>query len=138
MVVSIALLGATLSPLVRSPHDDAFPLSTYPMFAIARPTTLTLTYAIAIGRGDVRHAIRPELVGSGEPLQAMAILETAMRSEPAARALCEQIAGRVARDHDFDDATQVRIIWGTHEAVAYLVRHEPGIERERVRCEVPR
>ena len=45
-VVSIALILATLSPLVRDPIDDSYPLSTYPMFAWKRPTTLQMSYAI--------------------------------------------------------------------------------------------
>lgn len=137
-VVSIALLGATLSPLVRPVSDDAFPLSTYPMFATTRATTATVSYAIAVGAGAVRHTIPPMLVGSGEPLQAMAIFERAVHHQAEALALCEQIALRVSRDHDFDDATTVRIVTGTHDAVDYLVRNVIGNETERVHCPVPR
>ncbi len=135
-VVSLALLGATLSPLLRSPTHDAFPLSTYPMFAISRPTALTLTYAIATG--GRRHAIAPDVIGSSEPLQAMAILDTAMLREPDAHALCARIAGELATDHAYDDATTVQIVTGTHDAVDYLLRQTLGPERERVRCEIPR
>ena len=39
-VVSIALLGATLEPLIRKPWEDGFPLSPYPMFAFKRPTKM--------------------------------------------------------------------------------------------------
>ena len=137
-MVSIALIGATLSPLLRDPLDDAFPLSTYPMFAVVRPTTLAMTYAIATGAGELRHAVPPELVGSSEPLQAMAILDTAVLGEPSARALCEQIAARVAREPAYADATEWRIVSGTYDAGDYLVRHAAGREWERVRCPVPR
>ena len=137
-IASIALIGATLSALLREPHDDGFPLSTYPMFATVRPSTLAMTYALAIGPGDTRRAIAPDLVGSAEPLQAMAILDAATADPASTRALCEVIAGRVGRAADLAGATEVRIVTGTHDAVAYLVAHQRGTEDERVRCAVPR
>lgn len=134
-VVSIALIGATMSPVLRAPSDDGFPLSTYPMFAVARPLSLTITYAIT---APVRHVIAPSLVGTGEPLQAMAIFETAAKLPEATQALCERIAGRVARDGALTDATSVRIVTGTHDAIEYLVRGVVGPELERASCTVYR
>lgn len=132
VVVCALVMGAVLSPLLREPTDDGFPLSTYPMFAIRRPTTLTITYAVT----EPRHSIPPAIVGSAEPLQAMAILEHAVRTKETARALCERIAEKVAGE--YADATAVRIVTGTHDAVDYLVRGVQGPEQERVRCEVKR
>jgi len=132
VIVCALVLGAVLSPLLREPTDDGFPLSTYPMFAIRRPTKLTITYAVT----EPRHAIAPDLVGSPEPLQAMAILERAVRTPVAAKALCERIAAKVAGA--YADATAVRIVTGTHDAVDYLVRGIQGPEIERTRCEVKR
>jgi hypothetical protein len=136
VAVSVALFAATLSPLARAPHADAFPLSTYPMFAMERPTKLTLTYAIATGA--TRHEIAPEIVGSAEPLQAMMILDKAVHTATTAQALCETIAGRIATISAFDDANAVVIVTGTHDAVDYLVRHVRGVETERARCTVKR
>ena len=51
------------------------------------------------------------------------------------RELCEKIASRVAGDHD--GAKLVRIVTGTHDAVAYLIGGVIGREVERVRCPVP-
>ena len=137
LVVSIALLGATLSPLLRSPDDDGFPLSTYPMFALDRPTRLVLTYALATG-AHARHAISPDIIGSQEPMQAMAILETAMVRAPDANALCERIAARIATDDDYADATAVQIVTGTHDAVDYLLHQVAGNELERAHCGIVR
>jgi hypothetical protein len=44
-VISIILVAAALEPVVRAPADDGFPLSTFPMFASARPSELTMLYA---------------------------------------------------------------------------------------------
>lgn len=132
-VVCGALMTAVISPaILREPTDDGFPLSTYPMFAIRRPTTLTITYAVT----EPRHPIAPDFIGSTEPLQAMAILDHAVHKPDTAKALCERIAARIAGE--YPDATAVRIVTGTHDAVDYLVRGIQGQETERVRCEVKR
>src|SRR5687767_10048091 len=103
-VVSLALIAATLSPLARAPADDGFPLSTYPMFAWTRPTTLTSSYALGITAGGDRRYLSPRLVGSGEVLQARAIIERAVAGGPAATAgLCDAIAARVAVHDDYGD-----------------------------------
>ena len=115
-------------PLVRSPRDDAFPLSTYPMFAEPRSTQLTMTYALGETATGERRTLSPQRVGTGEVMQAYARFET---GQP--QALCEEIAARLHGS----DITAVRIVTGQHDAVDYLVRHVVGVERERTRCKVP-
>lgn len=137
--VSVALLGATLSPLVRDPRDDGFPLSTYPMFARKRLTTLSMHYALGEGAGGERIVLAPRVVGTGEVLQAMRVIHRAATGgRHAVARLCTDIAARVARDPEFAHVTAVRIVTGTHDAVDYLARDEIGREHERTRCEVVR
>lgn len=132
-IVSLALVGATLSPVVRDPIDDGFPLSTYPMFAFARPTQQTMVYALGETAGGERRAIAPPLVGSEEVLQARAVIERAVAAGPAAlRALCADILARAG-----GELAAVRIVRGTHDAVDYLVRGHRGPEQELVRCARP-
>jgi hypothetical protein len=139
---SLALIGATLSPLVRDPgepRDDSFPLSTYPMFASPRSITLAMHYALGEGRAGQRIALSPEMLGSGEVLQAVRVLERGVAGgKQGLTRLCTEIAARVARDHAFDEVANVRIVIGTHDAVDYLVRDTIGREAERVRCPVLR
>jgi hypothetical protein len=138
-VVSLALVAATLEPLVRDPYDDGFPLSTYPMFATKRPTEQTFHYALGVTRDGKRRTLSPALIGSGEVLQAMRVIERAVGGGKASMTvLCETIAKRVATDDDFDNVATIRIVTGTHDAVRYLADDEIGIETERVRCEVKR
>ncbi len=139
-VASIALIGATLSPLLlRDPADDGFPLSTYPMFASKRPTTLTFHYALGEGRAGERVILTPGLVGTGEVLQAMRIIDNAVGGGKLAMVrLCDAIALRVADDSSFSQVTSVRIITGTHESLAYLGAGRIGRELERLRCAVKR
>ena len=136
-LVSIALLGATLEPLIRKPWDDSFPLSPYAMFAFKRPTTLTMEYAFGVTATGERHALTPRLIGSSEVLQALTVIARARGANELPQ-LCTQIAARVADLDDYADVTEIRIVTGTHDAVDYLVRHQHGTEIPRTSCRVAR
>jgi hypothetical protein len=137
-LVSIALIGATLSPLSREPVDDGYPLSTYPMFAWKRPTQMTMSYPVGESpRG--RRYLTPRIIGSGEVLQARAIVERSVRSGGKELTnLCERIAKNVTRDPEYADVTRIRILTGTHESIAFLVDQKLGPEHQRTQCEVKR
>lgn len=138
-VVSIALIAATLSPLLRDPVDDGYPLSTYPMFAWKRPTKLSMSYPIGETQAGERRYLAPYIIGTGEVLQARAIVERAVNKGGAELgALCARVAERLAREPRFADVVRVRIVSGTHESIDFLVHHKLGVEYERGRCEVPR
>ncbi|HUS31859.1 MAG TPA: hypothetical protein VMZ53_25335 [Kofleriaceae bacterium] len=139
LAVSLALVAATLEPLVRDPYDDGFPLSTYPMFATKRQTVQTFHYALGVTRDGKRRTLSPSLIGSSEILQALRVIEHAVGGgKGALTSLCETIAKRVASDDDFTDIAFVRIVKGTHDAVRYLGDDEIGVESELLRCEVRR
>jgi hypothetical protein len=138
-VISVVLIGATLEPLLRDPFDDSFPLSTYPMFATKRPTIQTLRYVLGETSDGKRRTLSPSVLGSGEILQALRIVEHAVgggRRDMAT--LCTQIAHRVAAEDDFSDVAAIRFVSGTHDAVEYLARDRIGPEKELFRCAVER
>ncbi len=138
-VAPCVLLAAVAWPLVRDPLDDGFPLSTYPMFAVPRATALTMDYALGETSTGERRTLSPALVGTGEVLQAYALLDRAVHGpREDLQRLCTQIAERVAHDDDYRDVTLVRIVTGRHDAVDYLVRHQIEREVERLRCLVLR
>ena len=138
-VVSIVLIGATLSPLLRKPEDDSFPLSTYPMFAWKRPTKLSMSYAIGETAAGERRYLTPRIVGSGEVLQARAIVERAVgKGGTELKKLCERVAANIANVPRFSDVTRIRVMSGTHESLDFLIRNKLGPEFERMRCEVRR
>lgn len=132
-VLSLALIGAAASPVLRAPRDDGFPLSTYPMFA----TTLTLDYPLGVTTTGGRRYLHPRLVGSSEILQAVAVIARA-RQAGELPALCARIARRVAAHDAYADVVAIRIVTGSHDAVAFLVGDRLGREVERARCEVAR
>ena len=139
LIASIALCGAALSPLLRRPADDGFPLSTYPMFAWPRPRELTMSYPLGVTADGGRRTLSPALIGSSEVLQARAIVERAVARRGAAlQGLCEAIARRVAASPAHRDVVAVRLVTGTHDAVELLVRDRLGAEIERGRCAVAR
>lgn len=128
----IALLVAVALPLVRDPRNDAFPLSTYPMFAEPRTTRLTMDYALGETAAGERRTLSPRLVGTGEVMQAYARFDRAVVTGQAG-ALCAEIAARLSGT----DIVTVRIVTGQHDAVDYLVHHIVGPEKDRARCKVP-
>jgi hypothetical protein len=136
-VVSIALLGATLEPLIRQPWEDGFPLSPYPMFAFKRPTKLSMEYAFGVTATGERKTLTPRLVGSAEVLQALTVLQRA-KSRGELPGLCLTIAARVADVARYDDVTEIRIVTGTHDAVDFLMRDIRGPEVQLTSCKVPR
>jgi hypothetical protein len=138
LLASGALIGATLSPLARAPADDGFPLSTYPMFARARPTLVTMSYPLGVTADGGRRYLSPALIGTGEVLQALAIVERAAGRPAELPKLCEAIARRVAVRPAYADVVAIRVVTGWHEAVELLVRDRIGTEIERARCAVPR
>jgi hypothetical protein len=137
--VSLALLAATLWPVLGDPRDDGFPLSTYPMFASKRPTLQTYRYALGETAAGARRTLSPMLVGTGEVLQAIRVIDRAVAGGRVEQTkLCEAIAARAASDDDFSDIVAVRIVTGTHDAVEYLARDVIGRETELLRCAVKR
>ncbi|HSD87694.1 MAG TPA: hypothetical protein VLB44_09265 [Kofleriaceae bacterium] len=138
-ILSAALVLAVASPVLRAPADDGYPLSTYPMFAFRRPTSLTLDYALGITATGERVTLRPWHAGSTEVLQARATIEKGVRGgAQAQKALCGDIARRVASDPSFAEVVSIRLVTGTHDAVEYLVRHVEGVEKVRASCPVDR
>lgn len=138
-VVSLALIGATLWPVVLDPHEDGFPLSTYPMFASKRPTLQTYRYALGETARGERRTLRPALVGTAEVLQAIRVIDRAVAGgRVQIGKLCEAVAARVAEADDFRDVVAIRIVTGTHDAVEYLARDVIGREVEIQRCQVKR
>jgi len=133
-VISIALVGATLSALHRDPLDDGFPISTYPMFATKRGTRFELIYALGVTSSGETRPLPSEVTGTGEVLQAAVVYEDAVHAGTKALAsLCATIATRVA-----SDIVSVRIVEGYVDAVELLVHGKRGNERFRWACQVRR
>jgi hypothetical protein len=140
VVVSAGVLACVLLPLSWPASRDSFPLSNYPMFAHERRSAvLNAVYAVALDRGGQRHWVPPIALGTREVLQARALLEgTSMRGRAAVRGLCESIAARLpAMGGELAGAVEVRVVRGSHDAIAYFERGALGPERTLSSCRVP-
>jgi hypothetical protein len=138
-VVSAALVACVLLPLTWPAERDSFPLSNYPMFARQRRSPVVkAVYAIAVDESGARHWVSPSMVANLEPLQARAVLDRAARGgKPAVEALCRSIAGRVAAaGGELAGAVELRILRGSHDAIAYFEEGVLGKERVLGRCPV--
>ncbi len=141
-ILSIAFVAIVLEPVIRAPHEDGFPLSTFPMFARPRPSRVAVSYARGVTADGTARELRPRHLGTREVMQAFTMLQRAVDAGPAARqALCAAIAARVAADPEYRDVTVIRILGGSHEAVEFVgrgMRGEATGEVTHARCDVTR
>ena len=141
-LLSISVLAIVLEPVVRSPDDDGFPLSTFPMFATRRPANVAVSYARGVTAAGVQRELTPRLLGTDEVMQAFAMLQRAVDAGPPARqALCQAIAARVATEPSYRDVEAVVILGGRHDAVEFVARGMRGEATGEVihaRCAVVR
>jgi hypothetical protein len=138
---SALLLGAAAYPAFLPPRQDGFPLSTYPMFATAKPERVAVMSALALGDGAFEAVLAPSYVANAEAMQALSTLrKTVATGRRSARKLCEQIAARVAAKAEprLASARHVALVTQEHDAVRYLSGDtEPLSRKVHVRCAVP-
>lgn len=128
LVVSLLALGLMLSPLLRHPDEDSFPLSTFPMFSRERPRTMTLTHAVGVDAEGKHRPIPPRVsADTGEVLQSMRTIELSV-SAGRAMALCSEIAARAAAHEELGAIERVVIETITFDAVAYFDDDPPDVE----------
>jgi hypothetical protein len=129
------VLAAAL-PVLRTPQNDGFPFSTYPMFAAPRSKE-TLLVAEGI-TADGRVAIPPSYVANGPVMQAMGTLLQAQAQGPAAlRQLCADIALRVPQAPALRGVRRVQIVSATFDPIRYFQEGpEPEARKVLQRCRV--
>lgn len=138
--LALLVLGAMALPALRAPDDDAFPLSTYPMFSHRRGRTNAVTSAVAVAPDGSEVKVPPSYVANAETMQAFYTLARAVRGGPeSAAALCEQIAERVphASDPALAHAVRIELIAERVDAIDYLAgRAKPFDRVVHARCPV--
>ena len=138
---SALLLGAAAYPALLPPRQDGFPLSTYPMFATAKPARVAVMSALALGAGGFEATLEPSYVANAEAMQALSTLKKSVAAgKRSARELCEQIAARVAAkaEPELAPARHVALVTQEHDAVSYLRGDTAALSRKvHVRCAVP-
>jgi hypothetical protein len=123
VVVGVGMLAAVVSPLVRQPVKDGFPLSNYPMFSVRVATeNIRIPHVVAFDAGGGGRPVPPDLLGTSEVMQAYQTVNIAVNKGAAASAaLCRETAARV-RDADGQWSAvvrlEVRLDW--YDAIAYF------------------
>ena len=139
-VVSVFTIGAMLSPALRDPPVDSFPLSDYPMFSHGRPSPeMTLTHAHGVAADGSRQALAPMISsGNREVLQSMMTISNEVHGGRAAP-FCLEIAERVAASDDLDHVVTVELLTSTFDSVKYFEDGPEPLRRDlHHRCEVSR
>lgn len=122
--ITLAVLVAVISPAVRD--RDSFPLSTYPMYATARPDVVGLGTVVGIDqRGATQRLSMATIARSDDPLVAASLVRTAIH-EGDTEALCREVARRVD-----DDIAAIQVVEERHDLDRYAAG-DPSLIRRRV------
>ncbi|MCB1005813.1 MAG: hypothetical protein KDB35_16640 [Acidimicrobiales bacterium] len=137
-IATVMVAAAMVTPVVLD--RDSFPLSTYPMYARARPAEVTLPAAVAVdGEGDV-HRLSLELVGGNDdPLIVAAELRDAIAGGRADRT-CAAVASRVEAAGDTVDGHRpvaIEVVTERYDTVdRVLDEADPVARRVHARCPI--
>ncbi len=119
--VSFLFAVAVLSPLMRNPARDSFPLSDYPMFSQRLSPTNSIDAVIGRDRSGARHLLSPQFIADSD--EVMIALGTLMgiidAGEAAARDLCLSVAERVAHDND-DGIARIEVVTERYDTLAWF------------------
>ncbi|MEM6990303.1 MAG: hypothetical protein AAF721_07395 [Myxococcota bacterium] len=123
VVFGVSLLGAVVSPSLRTPPVDGFPLSNYPMFSVARETeAVRIVHVVAFDDAGGGRPVSPAMLGSIEVMQARQTVRIAVRKGRAASMdLCSRAATQLAEaGGSWASARRVEVRVDTYDAIAYF------------------
>ena len=137
LLASLAFVGLTLSPALRDPPRDSFPLSTYPMFSTVRGPSWIHVVVGYDAQGE-EHRIPPQLVANFEVMQAAQTIRRAVRAKRA-KQLCAEVAARVVTDTDFAALVYLEVQSRRFDPARYFTTEDgqtPLEQRRRARCKL--
>jgi len=125
----IVLLVA--APVVGSPADDSFPLSTYPMFSRARPQETSVSSAAGYNAAGDRLTLPPTVVGgTREVIQAAGTIVQAIGAGTT-EDLCREVMAKAP-----DEVVAIEIVTETYDVIAYFDGTKEPLQRTvHARCE---
>jgi hypothetical protein len=138
-VATILVVAAMVLPVLRD--HDSFPLSTYPMYARARPAVVSIVTAVGVDAAGRPQRLSLGLIGaSDDPLIVAGELRSSIGAGRA-DARCAEIAERVGGSSSTGLAivAAIEVVTERHDVVAQ-VQGDDSLEERTVhaRCEVPR
>ncbi|MDH4076657.1 MAG: hypothetical protein OEY41_05605 [Acidimicrobiia bacterium] len=127
--VSVAVVALVASPALR--QRDSYPLSTYPVYAGARPAVADLPTAVGVTATGDRVRLSPTVIGdSDDPLIVADRVGDAIAQGRAER-LCRVIAGRANGNAGTGRAplTSVEVVTEETDLVATVADGAPPLAR---------
>jgi len=140
LVAMVLVVAAMVAPVALD--RDSFPLSTYPMYATARPPEVSLPTAVGVDDTGTAHRLSLGLIGaSDDPLIVAGDLREAIaRGDADDR--CDDIAQRLADAGARSDSGQqlvaVEVTVERRDVVAHVRDEDSLVDRTvEARCPVP-
>ncbi|HEX2735233.1 MAG TPA: hypothetical protein VHM70_26700 [Polyangiaceae bacterium] len=129
---SALCLSAAVVLLPSLGKTDSFPLSNYPMFAASRGRPI-LNRVVAIDALGEPTTVPARLIGSGEVLQAKALVDRAAAGNPKQQAaFCEQVSKRLTGDPLGTNAVRLEVVRVRFDPIEYFVRGPEPLEQQTV------
>lgn len=139
-IATVLVVAALVTPVALD--RDSYPLSTYPMYAEARPARVDLPTAVGVDASGGTHRLSLGLIGaSDDPLiVAGALREAIARGDADNR--CDEIAERVldagAASERGQPLVQVEVVVERRDVVAHVRGEDALFDRTvEARCPVP-
>lgn len=117
LALTAALVLWALSPGFRTPPQDSFPFSNYPMFAAGKPEQLRLGHILGqTASGSLIPLSPAAAAGNSEVLQAKGVIEDAI-SRGEAEQLCREAASRLGAPCPYE---KLLVATSVFDTVAYF------------------
>jgi hypothetical protein len=127
-LVGLGVVVLAALPAFSRAGDDAYPLSTYPMFA--RPLSRATVYFVERVDGKRSRRLTPEQVSGNEVMQSFKTIGRAVHGGPdAVQALCFSIAERLAKAERRRRRVALHVVVARFDPVAYFTSGAPPEER---------
>ena len=129
IVASLVAAVVVLSPMLREPTDDTYPLSTYPMFAFDRGAEHNIATAVEIDADGSVRRLSPTLIAGTDEVILASVTVTRSINRGEADLLCAEIAERLGPGR----TVEVRL--ETVDVVAFIADGaEPTAIDVKARC----
>lgn len=132
--VGLGVVVLAALPALSRADEDAYPLSTYPMFA--RPLSHVNVYYVERVDGKRPRRLTPEQVSGNEVMQAFKTVRRAAQGGPeAAKSFCRTLAERLAKAEPRRRRVSLEVVTARFEPIAYFTSGAQPEERTVVaRC----
>ena len=136
-ILSLALIGLSLWPLFRSPPQDSYPFSNYPMFARKKGHPL-VHRVVGITASGERVRIPPEMIANDEVMQAYRTIRLAViKGRKRTAQLCRVTADTIRRTKAMPEVRRLEVLTDRYDSIRYFSGDtKPMKTRTHSRCRV--